>query len=137
MYYQNLSTFNVANVTALGATGSGAPNGGAGTVYLQGPGREAGEVVVDNNSVIAPNDTTPIFTVPASSLNLRALKIRRGAKGKIDVVVNVQSGIEVSTDSRLLALDRAFAASARWFRETSRKGGDHRNDGGDQVRLRQ
>ncbi|MPZ77339.1 MAG: PKD domain-containing protein, partial [Deltaproteobacteria bacterium] len=112
VYYQNATGFDFSRVTASG--GPGAANntgnpGGAGTIYLQGPARENGEVLIDNNNLIAPNDTTPIFTVPAGSLNFTSLKIRQGAKAKVDVLLNVVAGIEVSTDSRLIAFDRVLA----------------------------
>ena len=52
IYYQSASTFNSTNVSAFGATFTGSSiNGGAGTVYLQGPTRESGELVVDNNNL--------------------------------------------------------------------------------------
>ncbi len=35
VYYQSATGFNLANVSALGGTGSGAPNGQNGTVYLE------------------------------------------------------------------------------------------------------
>ena len=110
IYYQTISGFNFSNVSAFGGSG-GAANGGAGTIYLQGSARESGELVVDNNNVIPQTETTPIFTVPAGSLNLTALKIRRGAKARTDVSVNVVNGLEVSTDARLLALDRVLAST--------------------------
>jgi len=109
IYYQDITEFDVTNVTAFGL--SGAQIGAPGTVYLQGPAREAGELIIDNNTRIAANETTPIFTIPASSLNFTALKIRRGARARVDALLNVVNGIEVSTDSRLLASDRVLAST--------------------------
>ncbi len=112
VYYQNATTFNFGNVSAFGATfGGGSTNGGAGTVYLQGSGRERGELIVDNNNLIAPNETTPVFAIPAASLNFTAVKIRRGAKAKVDSLLNVVNDIQIVTDSRLLALNQLFAST--------------------------
>jgi len=109
IYYQNATGFDLTKVTAFGL--SGARIGASGTVYLQGPAREAGELIIDNNTRIAANETTPIFTTPPGSLNFTALKIRRGAKAKVDVLLNVVDGLEISTDSRLLASDRVLAST--------------------------
>jgi YD repeat-containing protein len=53
IYYQNINAFNLDNVLHFGGTGSSGANGGAGTFYLQGPGRENGELVVDNGNRIS------------------------------------------------------------------------------------
>jgi hypothetical protein len=120
IYYQTLAGFNLANVTAFGGVGgNGRPNGGAGTVYLQGPGRENGELIVDNTNRIAQNDTTPVFAVPSGSLSLTDLRIRRGAKAKIDVLLNVLNGIEISTDSRLVASNQVVASTIQLVTRSS------------------
>ena len=112
VYYQNATTFNFGNVAAFGAIfGGSSVNGGAGTVYLRGPGRESGELILDNNNLIAPTETTPVFAVPVGSLNFTAIKIRRGAKAKVDTLLNVVNDIQIITDSRLLALNQVFAST--------------------------
>ncbi|MGH8543568.1 MAG: hypothetical protein ACREX3_08045, partial [Gammaproteobacteria bacterium] len=114
VYYQDVTDFDLSKITAFGGgPGGPGPHGGAGSVYLQGPGRESGELILDNNNRIPPNETTPIFTVPSGPLNLTDLRVRRGAKARAEGLLNVQNGIEISTDSRLIALNRVLADTIR------------------------
>jgi len=96
IYYQDVTGFElITQVTTFGGAGVSAPNGGAGTVFLQGPGREEGELVVDNSSIVA--ETTPILPDPASILALTNLRVRRAAKVVIDDHVILTGTLEVST----------------------------------------
>jgi len=107
VYYQNVVGFDLTRVTAFG----GSPNAGAGTIYLQGPGRETGELIVDNNSVIAPSLSTPIVPVPAGPLNLSSLTVRRGAKARIDNQTNLSGTLEVSSGAELTLRGERLSAS--------------------------
>ena len=61
IYYQSGSVFDFARVNAPGSIGNGTGiAGGAGTVYLQGPARESGELFVDNNNANPPTLSTPV-----------------------------------------------------------------------------
>jgi hypothetical protein len=93
IYYQTLVRFDPATqVAASGGGGTqGHPNGGAGTIYLQGPGREEGELLVDNNNVVAQSLSTPL-----GSTTLGDLRIRRGARARVDGLVNLTGAMEVS-----------------------------------------
>ncbi|TMA82906.1 MAG: RHS repeat protein, partial [Deltaproteobacteria bacterium] len=97
IYYQNATAFNFANVVATGGIGNGAPNGGAGTVYLQGPARESGELVVDNNNIAASSLSTPIPGSSSSTLALTHLRVRRAARAKLDSTLNLTGTLEVAT----------------------------------------
>ena len=41
VYYQDAAGFDFSRVSAFGGSGGSFPNGGAGTIYLQGPARES------------------------------------------------------------------------------------------------
>jgi len=90
IYYQDASGFNFANVRAFGSTGPNVTNAGAGTIYLQGPSRESGELIIDNNNVVTPSLSTPILGASASTLTLTNFRVRRGAKAKLDSTLNAQ-----------------------------------------------
>jgi len=100
IYYQTATQLNFSNVTAIGSTGSGAPNGGAGSVYLQGPSRENGELVIDNSNLTVPiASTTPILGASTSTLLLSHLRIRRSARAKLDSTLNLAGTLEIGTGS--------------------------------------
>ena len=98
IYYQTATQFNFSNVTAIGGTGSGAPNGGAGSVYLQGSARENGELILDNNNVTVPvASTTPILGASTATLSLSHLRVRRSGRAKLDSSLNLSGTLEVGT----------------------------------------
>jgi RHS repeat-associated protein len=51
--------------------------------------------------------------VPSGPLTLTALKIRRGAKAKVEALLNIVNDLEIATDARLVALDRLLASTVR------------------------
>ncbi|MBI2985707.1 MAG: RHS repeat protein [Deltaproteobacteria bacterium] len=107
VYYQTIAGFDLTKITAFGGTRFGsATNGGAGTVYLQGSGRESGELVVDNNNVIAPSLSTPLAPQP-----LGDLRIRHGAKARVDAVFNLTGTVEISSSSELALTTQRLSAS--------------------------
>jgi len=89
VYYQSITTFDLSKITASGGTGD--VNGGAGTIYLQGPGRESGELIVDNNDVPSSTVSTPIIPFPTGQLNLTFLRVRRGAHARVDDEISVNT----------------------------------------------
>ncbi|MCZ6877434.1 MAG: hypothetical protein O7G29_04760, partial [Acidobacteria bacterium] len=113
IYYQNPTTFDFTQVTAFAGAGNVAPNGGAGTVYLRGPGRETGELVLDNNTLVAPDDTTPIFTIPVDVLDFTRVKISRGARAKVEEQLRTFADLDIWTNARLAASDRVIASAIR------------------------
>ena len=96
IYYQNATAFNFANVLAQGGAGNSAPNGGAGTIYLQGPGRENGELIVNNNNLVSPRLSTPLPVSPSGILTLTHLRVLRGANLRIDDEINVTEALDVA-----------------------------------------
>ena len=114
IHYQSIAGFTPSSLaTSGGHEGNGRRDGGAGTRYLQGPAREAGELVIDNGNLNPVDDSTPIFAIPPGSINLTDLKIRRGTKAKIDTLLSVQNLIDLSVDSRLVVADRVLATTVR------------------------
>jgi RHS repeat-associated protein len=105
IYYQNAAGFNFGNVLAQGGTGNSAPNGGAGTVYLQGPGREAGELIINNNNLIGPSLSTPVPSSPSGILMLTHLRVMRGANTRIDDEINLSESLEVAFGLGLSGLE--------------------------------
>ncbi len=103
IYYQTAAQYNFSNVTTTGGSGSGAPNGGAGSVYLQGPARENGELIVDNNNVAVPASTTPILAAASTTLSLTHLRIRRAARAKLDSTLSLTGNLEVATGGEFVA----------------------------------
>ncbi|MDA2924147.1 cadherin-like domain-containing protein, partial [Acidobacteria bacterium AH-259-L09] len=111
VFYQDITGFNVAKITALGALGSAAPNGGAGTVYLEGPGRETGELIIDNNNLAVVAESTPIPSDPTGILSLTNLRIRRAARVRIEDEISLTNTLEVSSGTELPLLQRVIAAT--------------------------
>ncbi|MGH7929901.1 MAG: hypothetical protein ACREQV_19130, partial [Candidatus Binatia bacterium] len=112
IYYQNAAAFNFATqVTAIGGIGVIAPNGGAGTVYLQGPGTEAGELVIDNNNIGSATLSTPIPHPATGTIALMSLRVKRGAKVRLDTLLNIASVLEVTTGSEFISTNRTIAGT--------------------------
>lgn len=112
VYYQSLVGFDPAKVSAFAGPGqSGAPNGGAGTVYLQGPARESGELIVDNNNLSTTVVSTPISPSPSGVRNLTHLRVRRAARLRIDDQINLTTALEVSLAGEL-SIGKPVTASA-------------------------
>src|SRR5262245_10399658 len=110
VYYQNATAFNFGNVTAFGGTFSGgSTNGGAGTVYLQGPGRESGELIVGNNNLVTA--ATPILPQASGLLALNNLRVRRTTNVRIADQINLAANLEVSGGSTLTLAKPLTAAS--------------------------
>jgi hypothetical protein len=114
IYYQNAGGFDLNNsVTAFGGPGGGGgPNGAAGTIYLQGPGRESGELVADNNSLSVISLSTPILPSPSGMLNLTNLRVRRGARTRVDDEIDLTNTLEVSFGAELALAKRIIAPTA-------------------------
>ncbi len=111
IFYQNATGFNFANVTTLGSTGPGATNAGAGTIYLQGPTRESGELIVDNNGVSTPSLSTPILGAFTSTLTLNHFRVRRGARAQLDSTLNLTANLEIVAGAELAVANSIFAES--------------------------
>jgi len=114
IYYQNAGGFDLNNnVTAFGGPGGGGgPNGGAGTIYLRGPGRDSGELVADNNDLPVTTLSTPILPGPSGMLNLTSLRVRRSARVRVDDEINLTSILEVSFGAELTLAKRVIAPTA-------------------------
>jgi len=112
VYYQDAVGFDFTRVTAFGGVGgAGLPNGGAGTIYLQGPIRESGELIADNNNLSVAALSTPIAPSPSGLLALTNLRVRRAARVRIDDQINLINALEVSIGGEL-TLARPLIASA-------------------------
>jgi hypothetical protein len=101
IYYQNASGFNFANVLANGGNGTTGPNGGAGTVYLQGPTREAGELIIDNNNVAVPVLSTPIPQI-SGTIALTHFRVKRQAKARVENGLTVTGTLELIEVCKIL-----------------------------------
>jgi len=108
VFFQNATGFNFSNVSAFGGAGGGA--GGAGTVYLQGPGRETGELVVDNNNIASATQSTPILSSSSGLLNLTNFNLRGAARVRLDDQLNVTGTLEISTGAEFLPVKRVIAS---------------------------
>src|SRR5262245_47171384 len=110
-YYRNLTGFNLSNVTAFGGTGSNTPNpnGGAGTVYLQGPGRESGELIVDNGNNSVASQSTRILNAPTGLVSLTHLRVLRQARLRIDNLLSLSGTLEVNSNAEFMSSDRVVA----------------------------
>ena len=112
IYHQNLLGLNLSNITAFGGTGSntpGNPNGGAGTIYLQGPSREIGELIVDNNNIQPVSQSTRLLNIPGSHIALTDLRVRRGAKLRVDNLVNVVDTLDINSNGEFMSSDRVIS----------------------------
>ena len=111
IYYQNVTGFDFTRVNAFGGLGNAAPNGGAGTIYLQGPARESGELIADNNNMASPSLSTPLIPTVLGQLNLTHLRVKRAAKLRVDDTVNLADTLEVSLSSELTLVTNHLSAS--------------------------
>ena len=91
IYYQSAASFKFSNVTAFGGLFTGnSSNGGPGTVYLQGPGRETGELRIDNNGLAIPTTArTPIQGGQTTTLSLTDLRLLRNARARFDGIPQI------------------------------------------------
>ena len=109
VYYQVVSGFDLSKIGAFGGLGAGGlPNGAAGTVYLQGPGRESGELIVDNNNLSAV--ATTIVPVAGGQVSLTNLSVRRG-RFNVDDRVNLSGTLAVSSSGELTLKDSVIAST--------------------------
>ena len=98
VYYQNLTGFNISRITAFGGIGgNGRPHGGAGTVYLQGLGRENGELIIDNNNITVDSLSTPILNPASGSISLTHLRARRAARVSLSSLLGLTGVLEISS----------------------------------------
>jgi RHS repeat-associated protein len=116
IFYQNANAFNFGNVSAFGGLTSPQitgiqQNGAAGTIYLQGPSRESGELIVDNNNVAAPSLSTPLQNQPSGAINLTHLRLRRQAHVRIDSLLNLTGTLEVSSNAEFVSSGRVIAST--------------------------
>ncbi len=109
VYYQDLSGFDISNISSVG--GSSASGGGVGTIYLQGPGREAGEIILDNDKFSATGPLTPVQANGSGRLELSTLRVRRGARVRLDDEAIISGILEISSNSEVAAARRVIAAS--------------------------
>ena len=99
-------------MTAFGGLkSSNGINGGAGTVYLQGPTRENGELIVDNNDIVSFTLSTPVLNPanPTGTIALTHLRVKRGARIRIDNLLNLTSTLEISNGSEFISTNRTVA----------------------------
>jgi YD repeat-containing protein len=112
VYYQSIAGFDVAKITAFGGIAAGqASHGGAGTVYLQGPATQSGELIVDNNHMSTWSVSTPITNPAGGQIALTNMRVRRGAKIRVETVLNVASTLEVSGGVEYISTNRTVAGS--------------------------
>ena len=62
VYYNDMSGFNTANITAYGGIGYDA-NGGAGTIYTRSSAQTYGDLIVDNNNIVTSGYSTPLVSI--------------------------------------------------------------------------
>jgi hypothetical protein len=100
IYYQNAAAFDLNRVESY-SLGSFS-QGGAGTVYLQGPGREGGELIISSSTqptstfFAAAADSTPIASSPSALLDLTNLRVKRGARVRLSDQISLSGTLEVS-----------------------------------------
>jgi RHS repeat-associated protein len=111
IYYQDAAAYNLANVTAFGAAFSGSSiNGGPGTVYLQGPARESGELIVDNNNLTIPvTSTTVIAGASTATLTLTNFRVLRAARARLDSTLNLVDTLEISNGAEFVSGTRVIS----------------------------
>ncbi len=111
-YYQNTTGFDFTKVTAFGGLGGTTiPNGGAGTIYLQGPAREIGELVIDNNNRTAPTLSTPITNPASGTISLTHLRVRRQARLRLDSLLNLTGTLEVTSNGEFISTKQVVATA--------------------------
>ncbi len=115
VYYEDAAGFDLSKVAAFGGAGgvttNSPSNGGAGTVYLQGPTREVGELVVDNNGIIPGTVSTPVPNPVSGTIALTNLRVKRGARIRLDSLLNVGNTLEISDVAEFITTNRTIAAT--------------------------
>src|SRR5262249_29570049 len=89
----------------------GTSNAGAGTVYLQGPTRENGELIVDNNNLSTFTLSTPIINPPSGSIALTHFRVRQQGHVRVDSVLNITGTLEVATNGEFISTKNATAST--------------------------
>ena len=112
IYYQTITGFDITKVNAFGGTGNGGLlSGAAGTVYLQGPAREAGELVIDNNNLTVGSLTTPIPNPASGSLTLTHMRVRRQAHVRLDSFLTLTGTLELNSNAEFISTQRTLAGT--------------------------
>ena len=112
IYYQILTGFDLTKISAFGGLGNGGlPNGAAGTVYLQGPAREAGELIIDNNNLNVSSLTTPIPNPSSGSIALTHMRVRRQAHVRLDSLLTLTGTLELSANAEFISTQRTLAGT--------------------------
>jgi hypothetical protein len=125
VFYENAAEFDLNRITAFGGLRSAtATHGGAGTVYLQGPERQVGELIFDNNNVLAPSFSTPVIALPTGLLNLTHMSVRKGANVRVDDQLILTGTLDVSlglgVSSGLSIAQRVIASTITVTNESAR-----------------
>src|SRR5262249_25640028 len=77
---------------------------GPGTVYLQGPSRENGELIIDNNNLTIPvTSRTPLSGASTSIVSFTHLRLKHNARAKFDGILNVMGALEISNNSEFVS----------------------------------
>ena len=108
VYYQDVTGFDLTKINAFGGVWV---NGGAGTIYLQGPGRATGELILDNNNVTPGSRSTPIPSDPSGLLALTNLRVRQAARVKVDDQLNITGTLEATTGGEFIPASRVIAST--------------------------
>ena len=112
IYYQTITGFDLTRISAFGGLGNGGlPNGAAGTVYLQGPAREAGELIIDNNNLNVSSLATPIPNPSSGSIALTHMRVRRQAHVRLDSFLTLTGTLELSANSEFISTQRTLAGT--------------------------
>jgi hypothetical protein len=112
VYYQIITGFDPTKISAFGGTGNGGqPNGAAGTVYFQGPAREAGELIIDNNNLAVGSLTTPIPNPASGSIALTHLRLRRQAHVRLDSLLTLTGTLELNANAEFVSTQRTVAGT--------------------------
>ena len=112
IYYQTITGFDLTKISAFGGLGNGGlPNGAAGTVYLQGPAREAGELIIDNNNLNVSSLTTPIPNPSSGSIALTHMRVRRQAHVRLDSFLTLTGTLELSANAEFISTQRTLAGT--------------------------
>ena len=112
IYYQIVTGFDLTKISAFGGLGNGGlPNGASGTVYLQGPAREAGELVIDNNNLNVSSLTTPIPNPSNGSIALTHMRVRRQAHVRLDSLLTLTGTLELSANAEFISTQRTIAGT--------------------------
>jgi YD repeat-containing protein len=114
IYYQNAGGFNFTNLSAFGGVrdvNAVQQNGAPGTVYVQGPGRENGELILDNNNMVTPSLLTRLQNPSNGPIALTHLRVRRQARVRIDGVLSLTGSLEIHSNAEVAVSDRVAAGA--------------------------